>query len=56
MKNSFSAKVFGGLSEPNVILVKVMGRQSEKNDLKKTHAISYTLGTFSVDMKYILIN
>ena len=33
-----------------------MGRQSEKNDLKKTHAISYTLGTFSVDINYIVIN
>ena len=33
-----------------------MGRQSEKNDLKKTHAISYILGTFSVDINYIVIN
>ena len=33
-----------------------MGRQSEKNDLKKAHAISYTLGTFSVDINYIVIN
>ena len=33
-----------------------MGRQSEKNDLKKTHAISYTLGTFSVNIIYIVIN
>ena len=33
-----------------------MGRQSEKNDLKKTHANSYTLGTFSVDINYIVIN
>ena len=33
-----------------------MERQSEKNDLKKTHAISYTLGTFSVDINYIVIN
>ena len=33
-----------------------MGRQSEKNDLKKTHAVSYTLGTFSVDINYIVIN
>ena len=33
-----------------------MGRQSEKNDLKKIHAISYTLGIFSVDINYIVIN
>ena len=33
-----------------------MGRQSEKNDLKKTHAISYTLEIFSVDINYIVIN
>ena len=33
-----------------------MGRQSEKIDLKKTHAILYTLETFSVNINYILIN
>ena len=33
-----------------------MGRQSEKYDLKKTHAISYTLGIFSVEINYIVIN
>ena len=33
-----------------------MGRQSEKNDLIKTHANSYILGTFSVDINYSVIN
>ena len=33
-----------------------MGRQSEKNGLKKTHAVSYTLGNFSVDINYIVRN
>ena len=33
-----------------------MGRLSEKNYLKKTYAISYTLGIFSVDINYIIMN
>ena len=33
-----------------------MGRQSEKNDLKKTHPFLYTLGTCSVDINHIVIN
>ena len=33
-----------------------IGRRSEKNDLKKTHANSYTLGVFSVGINYIVIN
>ena len=54
-------KLFSKLKESHVKLPVTdsnlhMGRQSEKNDLKKTHAISYTLGTFSVDTNYIVIN
>ena len=33
-----------------------MGRKSEKNDLKKTQANSSILGTFSIDINYIVIN
>ena len=33
-----------------------MGCQSEKNDLKKTRANSYTLVTKLVDINYIVIN
>ena len=33
-----------------------MGRQNEKNDLKKTRANSYILVTKLVDINYIVLN